>query len=119
MKKIKFPFYTDKRGDLFVLEKCLPFEVKRIYFMKNMSDKSRGFHRHKETIQAIIALHGSFNFHFQFPNDNGMLVLDSPEEFVVIPPECYHYMTNFSKDCLILVLASKEYDADDYITTPY
>lgn len=121
MKKNKINVHSDSRGELYVIEKCLPFVVKRIYYIKNLTTESRGFHRHKITVQAILALNGSFQFHFQFPEDKSSksILLDSPDEFVVIPPDCFHSMSDFSPDCIVLVLASEEYDFMDYITTPY
>ena len=121
MRKIKIRVNADSRGELYVIEKCLPFVVKRLYYIKNMNSESRGFHRHIRTVQAILAINGSFRFNYQFPEDETYksIFLDSPNEFVVIPPECFHFMTDFSSDCIILVLASEEYDKNDYITKPY
>jgi adenosylhomocysteinase len=41
--------------------------------------------------------------------------LDSPDEGVLVRPRVWHYMKNFSKDCVLLVFADAHYDESDYI----
>ena len=39
--------FTDKRGNLTVIEKSMPFEIKRIFYIYGVDGSSRGGHRHK------------------------------------------------------------------------
>ena len=55
---IELPTFGDDRGNLTVVEKVLPFEIKRFYYIYDVSSQ-RGGHRHKKTIQALISLGGS------------------------------------------------------------
>ena len=58
-KLIELPTYSDPRGNLTVVEKCLGFEIKRVYYIYNTDRKERGFHKHKKTYQALISVSGS------------------------------------------------------------
>ena len=46
--------YCDKRGNLTVIEKVLPFAIKRIFYIYGVDDSVRGGHRHRKTVQAQI-----------------------------------------------------------------
>lgn len=113
--------FTDARGNLTVVEKILPFDIKRVFYIYGVDDSVRGNHRHKKTIQAAISLQGSCKIH----NQSGVNLavesfdLNIPSKCLIIKPEDYHWMDNFSKDCILMVFASEEYDSGDYITLPY
>ena len=57
------PTITDTRGNLAVIEKdCLSYLIKRVYYLFDVpSDSYRGGHAHKEQLEFLIALSGSFN----------------------------------------------------------
>lgn len=114
---IKIPEFKDKRGSLYVIEKFLPFKVKRIYFIKNPKGK-RGEHRHHKSIQALICINGSCNVHV----NNGQSIQDfnlNVSNCLILEPKDWHYMNNFSENCILLVLASTFYDVNDYIDEIY
>ena len=46
--------YTDQHGNLTVIEKVIPFDIKRIFYIYGVDDSVRGGHRHHKTIQAAI-----------------------------------------------------------------
>ena len=105
-------------GILSILEvgKQLPFIVKRIYTIdKCIPNLDRGHHAHKKTRQAIFCLRGSIDLEL----DNGVIKttkhLDNPNIGMLIEPKIWHDMRNISQDALMLVLADKNYDEDDYI----
>jgi hypothetical protein len=52
---LKLPTHSDQSGSLTVIEKNLPFNIKRVYYIYNLNNEDRGFHRHKITKQALIA----------------------------------------------------------------
>lgn len=55
----------------------------------------------------------------EFILDNGVkretLKLDSPTKGLVIGPMIWREMQNFSEDCVLVVIASENYDESDYI----
>ena len=48
---IKKPSFKDIRGDLFVIEKFLSFEIKRVYFLKKEMESEEGI-----SIRKLIRL---------------------------------------------------------------
>jgi len=118
-KIIKLPTYTDPRGSLTVLENILPFDIKRLYYIYNCSDDSRGGHRHKKTIQALVCIKGSCVIDCNNGYEKKTITLDEPDTVLLLMPEDYHTMHSFTSDTVLLVIASENYDADDYIKEDY
>lgn len=111
--------FSDKRGALTVIEKVLPFDIKRVFYIYGVDDSVRGQHRHHKTIQAAVCVSGSCII----SNDNGEIeqdfVLDSPEKCLILEPRDYHSMHHFTPDSILLVLASEHFDESDYIFQGY
>ena len=111
--------FTDKRGNLTVIEKTIPFDIKRIFYIYGVDDSRRGGHRHHKTVQAAICIKGSCAIY----NDNGTtqedFVLDKPEKCLVLEPSDWHEMYDFTEDAILMVLASEHYDESDYIFERY
>lgn len=120
-KLIDLKTFTDSRGNLTVLEKVFPFEIKRIFYIYGVDGSERGHHRHKKTIQAVIALQGECRLTSVSGRNLPIEVyhLNSPSKCLVIDPIDYHWMDRFSKDCILMVIASEFYDSEDYIYEPY
>lgn len=120
-KIIDLKTFTDFRGNLTVVEKVLPFEIKRVFYIYGVDSSIRGNHRHKKTIQAAISLRGSCRISTQsnFNEPICEFILDIPSKCLILNPEDYHYMDSFTSDCILMVFASEYYDADDYITQTY
>jgi len=51
--------FTGSRGNLTVIEKEIPFPIKRIFYIYNVDQSVRGKHRHHKTIQAAICIKGA------------------------------------------------------------
>lgn len=111
--------FTDTRGNLTVIEKTIPFDIKRIFYIYGVDHSVRGGHRHKKTIQAAICLKGSCRIF----NDNNItqeeFLLDSPDKCLLLMPEDWHKMYDFTPDAILMVLASEFFDENDYIFEPY
>ncbi|CAM3335545.1 MULTISPECIES: sugar 3,4-ketoisomerase [Saccharibacillus] len=108
----------DERGLLTVLEenKNIPFSIKRVFYIyKTLPGIRRGFHAHYKTRQALISVSGSCTVFLNNTIREEDVVLDSPNKILLLEPEDWHEMYDFSEDCVLLVLASELYDADDYI----
>ena len=114
-KIITLPTYIDSRGTLTVIEKSLPFEIKRVYFIENIS-KPRGQHKHIKTSQALICLNGSCKIEVSNNQNDQVFELDDSSKCLILDPEDWHELSNFSKGSLLLVLASHYYDKKDYLT---
>ena len=62
---INLKTFTDDRGNLTVIEKVIPFDIKRVFCIYGVDDSVRGRHRHKKAIQAAVALQGQCEIHKQ------------------------------------------------------
>ncbi len=118
---IKLKTFSDKRGSLTVIEKVLPFEIKRIYYIYGVPSESldRGGHKHKITRQALICVSGSCVITNNDGNGRKDYPLDSPDKCLILDPQDFHSMHHFSKDAVLLVLASEYFDAEDYLDEDY
>lgn len=108
----------DERGDLIAIEaeKSVAFPVRRVYYIfDTKKGVERGFHAHKALNQMAIAVTGSCEMVLDDGETQSVVLLDSPEKGVLIGPGIWHFMRNFSSDCLLLVLADQHYDEADYI----
>ena len=115
---IDIPKIKDRRGNLAVIEKdVIPFEIKRVYYLYDVPSGSyRGGHAHKNLTQVLIALSGSFNVILKDRDGNEKLVtLNRPDKGLVIPKMIWREIQGFSSGAICLVVASDEYDEDDYI----
>jgi len=118
-KTLKLPTFADNRGSLTVLEKVLPFEIKRVYYIYNCSNSDRGGHRHKKNIQALICVKGSCVIDCNNGIEKTTVFLNEPDKVLILMPEDYHVMHSFASDTVLLVIASEYFDADDYIDEDY
>lgn len=118
-KLISLKTFTDKRGNLTVIDRVLPFNIERVFYIYGVDDSRRGGHRHHITRQAAICIQG----HCTIFNDNGkteeIFELSSPDKCLLLEPEDWHIMFNFSPDAILMVFASEQFDAADYIYEPY
>jgi dTDP-4-dehydrorhamnose 3,5-epimerase-like enzyme len=111
--------FTDKRGNLTVIEKAIPFDIKRIFYIYGVDDSIRGGHRHHQTIQAAICIKGSCTIANNDGEKTENFELDSPAKCLIINPKDWHQMLNFTPDAILMVLASEYYDEQDYIFENY
>lgn len=120
MQVIKYAFqqHGDERGQLVALEefKDIPFEIKRVYYMYDTKEGvHRGFHAHKSLEQILICIHGSCKILLDNGKEKKVVSLEKPYEGLYISNDMWREMFDFSKDAVLLVLASNYYDEEDYI----
>lgn len=115
---IKFPIHGDHNGSLIALEKGedFPFDIKRVYYIWGTTrNVTRGKHAHRKLQQVIICTSGSCDFILDDGSERRTIHLDSPDEGLYIKSNIWREFTNFSPDCVVMVLASEHYDENDYI----
>ena len=116
---IELPAIQDgKDGCLSVAESLrdIPFEIKRVYYIYNLNDNTiRGKHAHKKLEQVLFCINGSCIMELEDSNLKRSIVLDEPNVGIYLGHAVWHTMSHFSKDCIILVLASDVYKESDYI----
>ncbi len=108
----------DERGLLNVIEAeiTIPFEIKRVFYIYGTQEGiRRGSHGHFKTRQALISVSGKCKVHLDNLRRTEEIELDSPRKVLILEPNDWHEMYDFSPDCVLLVLASHLYDPQDYI----
>jgi len=111
--------FTDKRGNLTVIEKVIPFEIKRIFYIYGVDDSVRAGHRHNTTKQAAICLKGKCTIWNHDGKKIEEFVLDRPSKCLILEQHDWHKMYNFSSDAILMVLASEFFDPADYVYDSY
>ena len=116
-KLIDLPDLGDERGGLVSIEanQHIPFEIKRLYYIFNTTNQSRGFHAHIDLKQVAVCVKGSCRFILDNGHAREEVTLNSPTQGLYIEALTWREMHDFSEDCVLLVLASEHYDETDYI----
>ncbi|WP_323757694.1 FdtA/QdtA family cupin domain-containing protein [Roseivirga sp.] len=113
-----FDSKPDLRGNLTFLEelKSIPFEIKRVYWLYDLPEQqTRGDHAHKTGEQVIIAIKGKIQVLLEsIKGDFFNCTLDKADKALYIPPMWWGKMI-FSKNTIMIGLASDEFDENDYI----
>lgn len=115
---LEFPVHGDRTGSLVALEKGadFPFEIKRVYYIwGTASDVVRGHHAHRNLEQVIVCTSGSCDFILDDGSRRETYRLDSPSRGLLVKNGVWREFTNFSPDCVVMVLASEYYNEADYI----
>jgi len=108
----------DIRGDLVAAESIreVPFTPERVFFIHGVpSSKVRGEHAHKECKEFLVAVQGRVNVILDNGTEREDYLLDDPAIGLFIDSGVWTIQYKYSKDAILLVLASHHYDADDYI----
>jgi dTDP-4-dehydrorhamnose 3,5-epimerase-like enzyme len=114
---ISIPKIEDRRGNLSVIENdTIPFEIKRVYYLYDVpSGSERGGHSHKEAIEFLIALSGSFDVILNDGKEQRTVTLNKPNVGLLINSGIWRELKNFSSGSVCLVVASDVYIEEDYI----
>ena len=107
----------DERGSLIAIEKGnnSPFEIKGILYFNTQDGVVRGLHAHINLKQIAIAVSGSCTFIIDDGEKREDIKLSSPNQGLYIDGLIWREMKDFSNDCVLVVLASENYDENDYI----
>tara|TARA_B100001093_G_scaffold503173_1_gene557187 strand:+ start:619 stop:984 length:366 start_codon:yes stop_codon:yes gene_type:complete len=112
--------FEDNRGKLTVIEKNIPFKIKRVFYINAKKGSIRGNHRHKKTIHALSVVSGKclINCNSSADKTKNYELNESDGKCLVIEPADFHNM-KFIKDSILLVISSTKYDKNDYIYDNY
>ncbi len=117
-KLINLSKIIDPRGNLTVVEQNIdvPFEIKRAYWTYDVpSGECRGGHAHKEQLELVVALSGSFDVTLDDGQNKETYHLNHPYQGLLIPTMIWRTLEDFSSGAVCFVLASDLFDEDDYI----
>jgi acetyltransferase-like isoleucine patch superfamily enzyme/dTDP-4-dehydrorhamnose 3,5-epimerase-like enzyme len=112
------PLIKDLRGSLSYAQYTdnLPFLPKRYFLVYDVPSKEvRGEHAHRNLHQFLICIYGNCAIVVDDGQNRAEIELNHPNIGLYIPPMVWSIQYKFSKDAVLLVLASDIYEADDYI----
>ena len=110
--------FSDEDGFLAVIEeeKQIPFKIRRIFYEYGVDRNSlRGKHANRKSRFCLVAVSGSCDVIVEDGISKVIYVLDKPYKVLYLDKMVWKTMTNFSKDCVVLVLSDSLYDKDEYI----
>jgi dTDP-4-dehydrorhamnose 3,5-epimerase-like enzyme len=99
-----------------VEDTVIGFDIKRVYYIFGTKEGvTRGGHAHMKLQQLVIAVTGSCDFILDDGVSRETVHLDNPTKGLRLGNMIWREMTNFSPDCVLVVIASENYDEADYI----
>jgi dTDP-4-dehydrorhamnose 3,5-epimerase-like enzyme len=107
----------DARGNMTFItgNQCIPFNIQRVYYLYDVPNGiKRGGHAHKNLKQLIVAVSGSFDVVLDDGRERRSWHLSRPYLGLYIDCMIWRELDNFSSGSVSLVLASDQYDPDDY-----
>jgi UDP-2-acetamido-3-amino-2,3-dideoxy-glucuronate N-acetyltransferase len=114
----RIPGAKDLRGSLRFGEvhRQVPFKVQRYFLVFDVpSEHVRGEHAHRTLQQFLVCVAGRCNVVIDDGVRRHEVVLDSPGKGVYIPAMVWATQYKFTRDAVLMVLASEYYDASEYI----
>jgi UDP-2-acetamido-3-amino-2,3-dideoxy-glucuronate N-acetyltransferase len=107
----------DERGALAALELgAVPFEPKRIFTVYDVPSESvRGAHAHRVCSQFLVCVAGRLTCLVDDGESSDEIEMDGPSIGVHIPPLVWATQWRYTRDAVLLVVASHQYDPADYI----
>lgn len=117
-EQIKLPQHSSELGKLTHVEQNnhIPFKIRRVYYTYEVPENvKRGVHAHKALEQVLIAVSGGLQVKVDDGRNAKTVTLNNPNIGLYIPPLIWRELDDFLPNTVLLVLASKPYDDNDYI----
>ena len=111
---IRLHAVAEARGLLTVGEvgRQVPFEPRRYFVVSDVPDENiRGEHAHRQLHQFLVCLSGSVVAEVDDGRTRRAIVLDTPRVGLYMAPMVWGAQHHYSRDAVLLVLASREYEA--------
>jgi len=119
MQYFEFVDFTKPTQNITVFENLNAIfpSTKRIYVLHSMAKNFiSGNHAHKKLEQIVLPIHGSFKISLDNGVEKEAIYLSSETaKGIKIFAGVWRVLSEFSPNCVVLVLASENFDQDDYI----
>lgn len=115
---LRFTHAADMRGSLVAADftRDLPFTPQRVFTVFDVPSRDvRGEHAHIRCEQVLMCLRGSVRCLVDDGTNRAEVTLDRPDIGLYMPAATWGTQYSYTADCVLLVLASLPYDADDYV----
>lgn len=116
---IELPAHSDARGSLIALTGGVdvPFEIERVFYIYgNAARLPRAGHAQAVTTELLISVHGSCRAQIEDAAGQRSAMLDRPDLGLLLAPMTWLELTDFTADCVLLVLADSGYLPGQAIT---
>ena len=112
---VDVPTFIDERGRISVMDKELPFQVKRVFWLHHIKPgKARGAHALLDSSEIMVAVHGSFIVDLDDTVNKTSVLLDDPSKGLMIRPGVWFRTHSYKNSGVSLILAEEEYARDKY-----
>lgn len=118
VKLVELTSIVAENGSLVIGESPgqLPFTVERIFTLFDIPHgEVRGTHAHRKCEQFLICMRGSVAAIVDDGKTKVEVLLDRPSLGLYMPALTWGTQYKYSADAMLVVLASDQYEADDYI----
>ena len=115
---VALPVRGNELGSLVAIEGSseVPFAIARVYYIfGTRPDIIRGHHAHRQLTQLAVAVSGSCTMTLDDGRTRTAVRMDDPAKGLIMGSMIWREMSDFSPDCVLLVLADAHYDEGDYI----
>lgn len=116
---IELPRFLDPRGNLAVIEECreIPFRIVRCHWIYDVpGGGGREGHAYFRNEEFIVALSGSFEVVVRTADGESRHTLNRSYRGLYLPAMTWRELTDFSTNAVVLVIDSRPYEEEDYIT---
>jgi hypothetical protein len=115
---LDLPRIVRNEGSITPIEggKDVPFEIARVYYLYDVpGGSSRGGHAHKELLQLMVSIMGSFDVVLDDGSTRRRVHLDRGYHGLYLPKLIWRELENFSSGAICVVLASQSFQESEYI----
>lgn len=113
---INLKTFTDTRGSLTVIERVIPFEIKRIFYVNGRDHFKNDSNRRMK--QAVICLKGSCLITNHTGVEEQHFVLNTADQCLLLAPEDCHEMREITDQSILMVLASELFEHEGHLHEP-
>lgn len=102
------------------LKNFFPGDIRRMFMLYGVPQGvARGNHRHHATWMLMSCVKGTCRVRVTNTEGEKTYRLGSRKEFLLLRPEDWRVMDDFSEDAVLMILANEYFEEDDYNYTPY
>ena len=117
-RELELPRIVRAQGSITPIEggNHVPFEIARVYYLYDVpGGESRGGHAHKELLQLMVSVMGSFDVVLDDGSRRRRVSLNRGYRGLYLPNLIWRELENFSSGAICVVLASQPYQENEYI----
>ena len=110
---INLKTFTDTRGSLTVIERVIPFEIKRIFYVNDPGHFAYNGYDFGNATHAVVCLKGSCRISSHTADEEQHFVLETADKCLLLAPGDQHSVREFTDESILMVMASEPFEAVD------